>query len=483
MRLTATRLFTLFALALTFWALPGASSRPVLYADQPPNFVIIYADDLGYADIGPFGCQNHRTPHLDRMAREGRIFTNFYVTSGVCSPSRSSLMTGCYPRRVNLHQNEQQAWVLFPGNKRGLNPSERTIAEVLKEKEYATAIIGKWHLGDQPAFLPTRQGFDSYFGIPYSNDMGHDSRPEPYRYPPLPLLRDEQVIEEEPDQRYLTRRYTEAAIAFINQNATRPFFLYLPHTMPHWPQYASENFAGKSANGKWGDAVEEIDWSTGQILDAIRRAGIEQRTLVIFTSDNGGAIHHGASNAPLKGGKGTTWEGGHRVCNVMWWPQSIPAGTRCDELATTMDMLPTLAGLAGVEVPEDHVIDGKNIWPLMTGQAGAKSPHDRYYYYFRGDLHAVRSGPWKMFVQQRPPRRQPGKPAPEPFATDQRPVLYNLDEDISETKDVAAQHPEVIQRLMQYVREARTDLGDGQQTGSGQRAPGHVEDAVPLTSN
>ena len=296
------------ASALLGMALPLAKAAEA----ARPNFIIIFCDDLGYADIGPFGSEKHRTPHLDRMAAEGRKFTSFYVTSGVCTPSRSSLMTGCYPKRVGLHVNEKGAGVLFPGNQRGLNPSEVTLAEVLKARGYATGIVGKWHLGDQPAFLPTRQGFDYYFGIPFSNDMGQKDRPSK-PYPPLPLLRMEKVIEEEPDQRLLTQRYTREAIAFIERHKAKPFFLYLPHSMPHWPQYSSERFAGKSANGKWGDAAEEIDWSTGEILKALKANGLDKKTMVIFMSDNGGAVRHGASNQPLRGGKGSTGEGGHRV--------------------------------------------------------------------------------------------------------------------------------------------------------------------------
>ncbi len=451
--------------------------------DRSPNFVVIFVDDLGYADIGPFGSTKHRTPNLDRMAFEGRIFSNFYVTSGVCTPSRSSLMTGCYPRRIGLHQNEKNDWVLFPGNARGLSSSEVTVAEILKGVGYTTAIVGKWHLGDQPDFLPRRHGFDSYFGIPYSNDMGHDSRREPYSYPPLPLMRNEEVIEEEPDQRLITRRYTEEAVRFLTANRDRPFFLYLAHTMPHWPQYASEAFAGKSANGKWGDAVEEVDWSTGQILDTLRNLEITEQTFVIFTSDNGGATNHGASNTPLRGGKGSTWEGGHRVCNIMWWPGTIPPNTECTELATTMDILPTFAGLAGAEVSGGPVIDGQDIRPLVVGNPEAKTPHDRYFYYFKGDLHAVRSGPWKLFVSQRLQRRREGQPAPQPFATDDQPVLYNLVNDIGETTNVASKHPDIVARLLTYIEEAREDLGDGDRQGNNQRKPGQVEEPQTLTSN
>ena len=452
------------------WLAASGLSVPRSEAAEKPNFVIIFCDDLGYSDIGCFGSELHRTPNIDRMADQGTKFTSFYVTSGVCSPSRSSLMTGCYPRRVNLHEDHRGAWVLFPAGNRGLNPNEVTIAEVLKEAGYATAIVGKWHLGDQPEFLPTRQGFDQYFGIPYSNDMGHDSRKKPYRYPPLPLLENETVIEQEPDQHYLTQRYTERAIDFIEANRDHPFFLYLPHSMPHWPQYASEEFAGKSKNGKWGDAVEEIDWSTGVILDKLRELGIDDRTLVVFTSDNGGATQHGAHNEPLKGGKGSTFEGGQRVCNVMRWPGKIPAGRSCDELIISMDILPTFASLAGTSPPKDRKIDGKDISDILLGKPDATSPHEAFYYYFKEQLECVRSGRWKLRVTQ----TRGGENASFP-------QLYDLESDIGEKDDLADKHPDVVARLMQLVEAARVDLGDGDQPGKNQRPAGHVEDAVALT--
>ncbi|MDB4676998.1 sulfatase [bacterium] len=454
--------------AITFATLLGNQTSSI--AASKPNFVIIFCDDLGYSDIGCFGSKLHRTPNVDKMASEGTKFTSFYVTSGVCSPSRSSLMTGCYPRRINLHQDHSGQWVLFPRGKRGLNPSETTIAEVLKPVGYSTAIIGKWHLGDQPDFLPTRQGFDQYFGIPYSNDMGHDSRKEPYRYPPLPLLRNEEVIEQEPDQREITQRYTQEAIRFIEQNKNQPFFLYLPHTMPHWPQYASERFAGKSNNGKWGDAVEEIDWSTGMILDKLKELKIDDNTLVIFTSDNGGAVRHGAHNEPLKGGKGSTFEGGQRVCNVMRWPGKIPANRECSELVTSMDLLPTFAKLAGTTPPTNNIIDGKDISPILLGEAGAESKREAFYYFFRDQLECVRSGNWKLRLAQ----VRGGKP-------NQPAELYNLEEDIGETTDLAAQHPDIVKRLRGLAEEARSDLGDGKIQGKNQRPAGFIENPKALT--
>lgn len=451
-------------------------SAALAHAADKPNFVLIFVDDLGYADIGSFGSTLHRTPHLDGMAAEGRKLTSFYVTANVCTPSRSSLMTGSYPRRVGLDETEKGQWVLFPRNREGLNADEVTVAEALKSVGYKTACVGKWHLGDQREFLPTRHGFDYYFGIPFSNDMGHDSRRQPYRYPPLPLLRMEEVIEEEPDQRLITQRYTAEALRFLEDSKDGPFFLYLAHTMPHWPQYSSERFAGKSKNGKWGDAVEEIDWSTGQILAKLKDLGIDEDTLVIFTSDNGGATRHGASNAPLRGGKGTTWEGGHRVCFLARWPGRVPAGSASDELAVSFDILPTFAALAGAQVPADRLIDGKDIRPLLLGGSAEPTPHIAYFYYYMTHLNAVRSGRWKLHVA-----RQGGRaPDYEP-----NPVLelYDLHADIGESQNVADAYPQVVERLQALAELAREDLGDGKRPGSNVRPAGLADAAVGLTSN
>lgn len=438
-----------------------------------PNFIIIYCDDLGYGDIGPFGSTVHRTPNLDRMAEEGIRLTSFYVTSGVCTPSRSSLLTGCYPRRVSMHKDTSDRWVLFPVAHKGLNPSEVTLAEVLKERGYATAIVGKWHLGDQPPFLPTRQGFDSYFGIPYSNDMGLWNKDR--NYPPLPLLRDDQVIETEPDQTQLTRRYTGEIIRYIREHRQEPFFAYLPHTMPHNPVAASAQFAGQSANDGYGDAVEEIDWSTGQILDELVRLGLDERTLVLFTSDNGAARRWGGSNAPLSGYKGSTMEGGMRVPFLAWWPGQIPAGSVNHELATTMDLLPTLAHLAGAESRLPHPIDGHQIWPLLSGENGAVSPYEAFFYYYREHLQAVRSGPWKLHLER--------EVAFDNIGFESRvipPRLYNLDEDVEEATDLSSQNREVVGRLLTLAQRAREDLGDGGRPGKNQRPAGYVDHPRPL---
>lgn len=443
-----------------------ASTASLPAADQP-NFIVIFCDDLGYADIGPFGSAHHRTPNIDRMANEGMRLTNFYSTCCVCTPSRASLMTGCYPKRVGMHQNEKGQWVLFPGNQRGLHPEETTIAEVLRAEGYATAIVGKWHLGDQREFLPTRQGFDSYFGIPFSNDMGKTDRPVK-GYPATPLLRDEEVIEMEPNQRFLTRRYTQEALSFIESNQDKPFFLYLPHSMPHWPQYSSKGYSQKSANKAWGDAVEEIDWSTGQILDRLKALGIDNKTLVIFTSDNGGAVQHGAVNKPLRGGKGSTWEGGQRVCCVLRWPGKVQAGSQSDAMAVTMDLLPTFAKFSGAQTPQDRILDGKDISSILTGER-QDSPHEQFYYYFRSEINAVRSGDWKLFVK----RRDKKLAVPE---------LYNLATDVGESKNVATENPSVVAQLEKMIADAQKDLGDGEEfAGENCREPGHVDHAVPLT--
>jgi arylsulfatase A-like enzyme len=440
-------------------------------ADKP-NFIIIFCDDLGYGDLGCFGSKKHRTPNIDRMADEGMRFTSFYVTSGVCTPSRSSLMTGCYPRRVNMHQSGKQEWVLFPVASKGLNPNEITIAEVLKSRGYSTACVGKWHLGDQPQFLPTRQGFDYYYGIPYSNDMGSKQRKI---NPPLPLMQNEQVIEAPANQNTLTKRYTEQVIKFITANKDKPFFVYLPHTMPHNPVHSSDNFRGKSANDGYGDCVEEIDFSTGRILETLKKLNIDDRTLVIFTSDNGAASRWGGSNLPLSGFKGSTAEGGMREPAVMRWPGKIPAGKICDELTSTLDLLPTLAQLAGTKAPTDRIIDGKNIWPLMAGKKGVTSPHKAFYYYKIDQLQAVRSGKWKLHLPYKIKRRNQEKDS-----TNAPLKLYDLETDIAEKNNVADQHPDVVRHLIALAEKAQEDLGDVNRKGTGQRPAGWVVTPKPL---
>ncbi|MDP6635340.1 MAG: sulfatase-like hydrolase/transferase [Phycisphaerae bacterium] len=439
--------------------------------ENKPNFILIFIDDMGYGDIGCFGSKKNRTPHLDKMAAEGMRFTSFYVTSSVCTPSRSSLMTGCYPRRVNMHVNQRNLCVLFPGDPKGLNPNEITIAEVLKTQGYATKCIGKWHLGDQPEFLPTAQGFDSYFGIPYSNDMG--GRKNSKGRPPLPLMVDEEVIEAPVKQDTLTKRYTEQAVEFIKANQNNPFFIYLPHAMVHLPLYASKDFRGKSKNGIYGDATEELDWSTGEILKTLKNLKLDDNTLVIFTSDNGSTGRNGGSNAPLRGRKGQTLEGGQRVPCVMRWPGKIPAGKTCDELTSTIDVLPTFAKLAGAKTPKDRIIDGRDIMDLMSGKKGSSSPHDAFYFYQMDQLQAVRSGKWKLELGLESRKRNWGKPEGKTTMK-----LFDLSCDIHEDKDVSGSNPDVVKRMLALAEKARVDLGDVDRPGKGQRPAAFVKKPI-----
>lgn len=460
------------ALALS---LAACSTRAV--AADKPNFILINIDDLGYADIGPFGSKVNATPNLDRLAAEGRKLTSHYAAP-VCSPSRSALMTGCYPKRVLPIPG-----VLFPGAAVGLNPDERTVAEVLKDAGYATACIGKWHLGDQPEFLPRRQGFDYYFGLPYSNDMGtaaegsksslgkavpknrkvNKEASDDYglrgnNQPPLPLVENDTVIErvKAVEQQGLTKRYTEKAVNFIQQNKGKPFFLYFPHTAVHFPLYPSDEFAGKSKIGLLGDWIQEVDWSVGQVMDTVRTAGLDKNTLVVFTSDNGGPGPHGADNSPLRGMKGQTLEGGVRVCTIAWWPGKIPAGSSTAAMTTMMDVLPTLAKLGGASVPADRKVDGVDIMPVLTGDA---APRDTFHY-FRGlTLEAVRQGPWKLHLKT-------GE-------------LYNLDSDIGEAKNVAASNPDVVAKLQKLAEVMEGDLGTNS-VGPGCRPLGRVAHPQPL---
>jgi len=465
-------------------------------ADPKPNFIVINIDDMGYADIGPFGSTLNRTPNLDRMAAEGMKLTSHYAAP-VCSPSRSALMTGCYPKRVLPIPG-----VLFPAAAVGLHPQEETVADVLKGAGYATACVGKWHLGDQPEFLPTAQGFDHYYGIPYSNDMGpgsegsksdlgeplpeaKPSKPavvEPEtgvvgsRQPPLPLVQDGKVIERvgPEGQQSIVQRYTEQAVKFIKNNQTNPFFLYLPHNAIHFPLYPSKAFHTKSKNGLIGDWIEEVDWSVGEVLNALRELKLDTSTLVIFTSDNGGTPR--SVNTPLRGNKGSTWEGGMRVPTLAWWPGKIAAGSSTAEITSMMDVLPTCASQAGASLPK-RKIDGANLWPLLSGEAGAR-PHEAFYYYHGFNLQAVRSGDWKLQIAggdapKNGKKKQPGAKQ-EGF-----PRLYNLKDDIGESKNVAAAHPEEVKRLQAFVQKMEDDLGVTK-LGPGVRELGRVTNPQPL---
>jgi arylsulfatase A len=440
---------------------------------RPPNFVIVLADDQGYGDVGCYGAKGFQTPNLDRMAAEGIRFTNFYVAQAVCSASRAALLTGCYPNRIGILS------ALNPKAKNGISAGERTIAELLKTRGYATAIYGKWHLGHHPPFLPTRHGFDEYFGLPYSNDMW--PKHPTGKFPDLPLMEGEKVIAYNPDQTKLTTWYTEHAVSFIERNKNRPFFLYVPHTMPHVPLHVSDKFKGKSARGLYGDVIMEIDWSVGQILTALKQNGIDEETLVIYSSDNGPWLSYGdhaGSAGPLREGKATTWEGGVREPCIMRWPGKIPPGSVCREPAMTIDILPTLAKLAGAPLPENK-IDGLDIWALIAAQPGAKSPHEALYFYWGKELQAVRSGKWKLHFRHIYPSLggKPGGRSGKPAIYVQGKTdlaLYDLENDVGETTNVADQHPEVVARLQALADKAREDLGDSatKQQGKGVRPAG-----------
>ena len=441
-----------------------------------PNLVIIFCDDVGYADIGVFGAKGYQTPNLDRMAAEGVKFTDFYAAASSCTPSRAALMTGCYPQRVSLPN------VIGPDAKIGISDQEQTIAETLKPLGYATACYGKWHLGHHPEFLPRRHGFDDYFGLPYSNDMW-PQHPTDKSFPDLPLIEGERILEYNPDQTQLTTWYTERSVRFIEKNKDRPFFLYVPHSMAHVPLFVSDKFKGKSERGLYGDVMMEIDWSVGKILSTLKRLDIDEKTFVIFCSDNGPWLSYGdhaGLATPLREGKGTSFDGGHREPTVMRWPGRIPAGTVCNEPASTMDILPTVAKLTGAKLPA-HRIDGKDIWPLISGVPGAKSPHEAFFYYRSFALEAVRSGKWKLHLPHsyRTLAGRPGGTGGRPAEYEQGkigPALFDLENDIGEQHDVSARHPEIVKRLMALADQMRQDLGDSAEkiTGQNRRPPGHL---------
>lgn len=439
-------------------AIPGQAQ-----AERLPNFVIVFTDDQGYGDLGCFGREDIDTPHLDRMAREGMRFTDFYAAQAVCSASRAALLTGCYSNRVSI------LGALGPSSRQGIHSDEMTIAEVLKPKGYATAIFGKWHLGHRTQFLPTRNGFDEYFGLPYSNDMWPFHPTAGDRFPDLPLFRNEQVINPKvtpEDQEMLTTWYTENAVRFIREHQEKPFFLYVPHSMPHVPLYVSDKFRGKSKAGIYGDVISEIDWSVGEILKTLKETGLDEQTLVVFTSDNGPWLSYGdhaGTAGPLREGKGTAWDGGQREPCVMRWPGRIPAGQVCREFAGTIDLLPTIAGLAGADLPK-HPIDGRDIWPLMSGEPGARTPHERFLFYWGRHLHAIRSGDWKLHFphEYRSLKGEPGTGGkPGPYIQKRTGLaLYNLRDDVGEQHNVVEQHPEIVQRLQALADAARQKLGD-----------------------
>jgi arylsulfatase A-like enzyme len=465
------RLAGIAGLLLAWSGLARAADPP------PPNIVLIFCDDLGYADLGCTGATGYTTPNVDRLAREGVRFTDFYVSSAVCSASRAALLTGCYHERVSIRG------ALGPQANVGLSHRETTIAEMLKSRGYATGMAGKWHLGRRPSQLPVHHGFDEYLGLPYSNDMWphHPERPE--GYPNLPLIEGDRVLDPDvtaEDQKALTGTYTRRAVEFIRRNKDRPFFFYLAHSMPHVPLFRSDAFAGKTERGVFGDVIAEIDAGVGDILRTLEELKIDDRTLVVFTSDNGPWLSYGdhaGSAGPLREGKGTSFEGGIREPFLARWPGAIPAGTVCREVAATIDLLPTFAALGGA-TPPDLPIDGKDIGPLLRGTPGGKSPHEALFVWYDGSLQAVRSGPWKLLLphesrtmQGQPPGRGgvPGKYRKLPVGLE----LYNLERDLGETTDVAAAHPEVVARLTARADAMRRELGDAalKIKGTGVRPP------------
>ncbi len=448
--------------------------------EKPPNIIIIFTDDQGYADVGVYGAEGFKTPNLDQMASDGMRFTDFYVAASVCSPSRAALLTGCYPQRVGI------PGVLFPermntewnpeqrSTKTGLHVDEVTIAEMLKEKGYATACFGKWHLGHHRKFLPLQQGFDEYFGLPYSNDMRPGKNPGEHPYPPLPLMRNNDVYQYmEDDQSMLTTIYTEHAIDFIKRHKDGPYFIYLAHTMPHIPLYVSEKFAGQSQKGIYGDVIEEIDWSVGQINNTLVELGMEDNTLVIFTCDNGPWLifgDHGGSAYPLREGKFTTFEGGQRVPCIMKWPGTIPPGSECNELASTIDLFPTIAGITKAELPT-HKIDGHDIIDLLSGKEDAKSPTEAFYFYRGWNLEAIRSGHWKLHLPHEYNKvlvsDEGNDYGRKNIKSEIGLALFDLSKDMGEQMNVAEANPKTVEALLKKLETMKTDLGDGEEV------PGH----------
>ena len=447
--------------------------------DSKPNVIIIFADDLGYGDLGCYGSKLNETPTLDKMADEGKMFSSFYVSSPVCSPSRASLMTGCYPQRISFGTFDGLR-VLFPGQGIGLSNEEKTIAKTFKESGYSTKIIGKWHCGDQKEFLPTNHGFDSYFGIPYSNDMGRQVKIKDYipndsslhkitewDRPPLPLVRDKEVIQEQPDQRSIAERYTEDAVKFMRENKETPFFLYLAHMQVHLPLYAAEKFVKESKNGDYGACVASIDWSTKVIFDELKELGIDENTIVIFTSDNGSRLQNqGGSNGNLRGGKGQTWDGGQRVPCIIRWPGKINEGQQTDALSTTMDFLPSITKLLGGNLPSKK-IDGIEMSDLFFSNENS-SKRDSFLYYNEDELEAIRYKNWKLHFKK------------EDKLINE---LYDLDNDISEKVNLYSSHKEIVSKLSILADEFRKSLGDKYLDIKGEevRPANRVDNPKPLT--
>ena len=458
---------------------------PAAAADNRPNVALVYMDDMGYADVSAFGAKGYTTPNIDRLAAEGRKFTSFHVAQAVCSASRTALLTGCYPNRIGIHG------ALGPQSGHGIHADEMTLAEVFKQKGYATACFGKWHLGHHPKFLPTNHGFDEYYGIPYSNDMWpHHPEGRKGTFPPLPLIEGTQVVHSPvtpDDQKQFTQNFTERAVQFIEKSKDKPFFLYLPHPMVHVPLYASPAFEGKSGKGLFADVMLEIDWSMGRLMDTLKKHGLAENTLFILTSDNGPWLSYGdhaGSSGLFREGKGTSWEGGKRVTCIMRWPGKIPAGTSSNAMLMTIDVLPTLAKHIGADLPK-HPIDGRDVMPLLTGPETTPNPHPYYaLYYAQNELQALVSGDgqWKLVFPHsyRTLAGRPGGTGGIPAKYEQKkittPELYNLHTDPSETTNVAKENPEIVAQLQTHATDIRAQLGDRltQTQGTANREPGKL---------
>jgi len=472
-------------LLLIRFALAGAA-----HAERPPNVILIVADDLGYADVGVYGAKGFTTPNLDLLAREGIRFTDFHVAQAVCSASRAAIMTGCYPNRIGI-EGAMEPWYKF-----GINEKELTFPKMMKQKGYATGMVGKWHLGTPTEFLPTHRGFDEWFGLPYSNDQWPLHPEKPGAFPPLPLYEGDKVINPgitHRDMEQLTTQYTERAVSFIERNKEKPFFLYVAHTMPHVPLAVSDKFRGATTRGLYGDAVEEVDWGIGEILATLKKNDLEKDTLVMFLSDNGPWLiygNHAGSAYPLREGKTTTWDGGTRVPFIARWPGHIPAGSVCTEMAMAIDLLPTVAKLIDAKLP-DHKIDGLDIWPLFAAQKDAKNPHEVYFFYgvpfgswTGAELESVRTREWKLIVPHTYRTLGGRKPGMDGWPAEYQkqpvlePELYDMTDDIEEQRNVASQHPDIVRRMLDMAEQCRADLGDTtlHRKGAGVREPGGVKE-------
>lgn len=460
----------------------GEKKAPVKEEERSPNIVLIFTDDQGYQDVGVYGSPNIKTPNLDQMAADGVRMTHYYAAQAVCSASRAGILTGCYPNRIGIHN------ALGPDNTHGINDTETTLAEMLKEKGYATAIYGKWHLGHHKKFLPTRHGFDEWFGIPYSNDMWpyHPQQGPIFNFPDLPLYENETVIDTLVEQSQLTTQITERSVDFIKRNKDKPFFLYVPHPQPHVPLFVSDKFKGKSERGLYGDVIMEIDWSVGQIIQALKDNGLEEDTMVIFTSDNGPWLsygNHAGSALPLREGKGTAWEGGQREPFIMKYPKKLKPGRTVDVPMMAIDILPTIAHVTESKLPE-QVIDGKNAWSILTGER-TEPVQDAYFFYYRvNEMFGVRYGKWKMYFPHRyrtMDGQEPGKdgqPGNYRYVDMEEIELYDVVNDVSETSNVAEAHPEIVAEIKVLADNMRQRLGDSlmEQEGSETRESGRVDE-------